>query len=75
MKYLHMRLDELMQEKSLSRNRVCKDLDLQSTNQNSYYRNEIHRLYAELIVRLCEYLDCSISDLLVIQDEPEDPQP
>ncbi len=69
-----MRLDELMQEKSLSRNRVCKDLDLQRTNLNRYYWDEIHRLDASLIVRLCEYLDGPISNLLVIEDEPEGPQ-
>lgn len=66
MKYLHMRLPELLEERGLSRARVCKDLDLQRTNLNRYYRDEFQRVDAHLVVRLCEYLDCEISDLLVI---------
>lgn len=66
MKYLHMRLPELLEERGLSRARVCKDLDLQRTNLNRYYRDEFQRVDANLVVRLCEYLDCEISDLLEI---------
>lgn len=68
MKYLHMRLQELLKEKGISRARLCKDLDLQRTNLNRYYRDQFQRVDANLVVRLCEYLDCELSDLLEIRE-------
>lgn len=69
MKYLHLRLPELLEEKGISRSKLCKDLDLQRTNLNRYYRDNFQRIDANLIVRLCEYLDCEISDLLEIREK------
>ncbi len=64
---LHIRLEELLKEKGISRAKLCKDLDLQRTNLNRYYRNQAQRLDADLIVSLCKYLQCNISDLLEIR--------
>ena len=69
MKYLHIKLPELLQEKGISRARVCKDLDLQRTNLNRYYRDQFQRIDANLIVRLCEYLNCEVGDLFEIRDD------
>lgn len=68
MKYLHIRLEELFQEKGLSRTKVCKDLDLQRTNLNRYYRDQFQRIDASLVVRLCEYLDCEVGDLFELRE-------
>ena len=32
MKYIHIRIIELLEEKGISKNRICKDLDLPSGN-------------------------------------------
>lgn len=69
MKYLHMRLPEILEEKGISRARLCKDLDLQRTNLNRYYRDNFQRIDSNLIVRLCEYLDCDVSDLLELREK------
>lgn len=69
MKHLHLRLPELLEEKGISRSRLCRDLDLQRTNLNRYYRDNFQRIDANLIVRLCEYLECDISDLLEIREK------
>lgn len=69
MKYLHIRLQEILQEKGISRARVCKDLDLQRTNLNRYYRDQFQRIDANLIVKLCDYLDCEVGDLFEIRDD------
>ena len=69
MKHLHMRLPELLEEREISRTKLCKDLDLQRTNVNRYYRDHFQRIDANLIVRLCEYLDCDISDLLELKED------
>lgn len=69
MRYLHLRLPELLEEKGISRTRLCRDLDLQRTNLNRYYRDNFQRIDANLIIKLCEYLNCDISDLLEIREE------
>lgn len=69
MKHLYMRLPELLEQQNISRAKLCKDLDLQRTNLNRYYRNNFLRVDANLVVRLCEYLKCDISDLFEIREE------
>jgi len=66
-----MRLPELLGEKGISRARLCKDLDLQRTNVNRYYRDNFQRIDANLIVRLCEYLDCEVGDLFEIREKDD----
>ena len=68
MEYLHMRINELLQENEISKNRICKDLNLVRGNFNRYCRDEFQRIDANLIVKLCGYLECGIEELLVIVD-------
>lgn len=68
MKYLHIRINELLEEKKISKTRICKDLDLQRGNFNRYCRDDFQRIDANLILKLCNYFECGISDLLEIKD-------
>ena len=63
MKYLQIRIMELLQDK--------KDLDLQRGNFNRYCRDEFQRIDANLIIKLCEYLECGIADLLEIREKDD----
>ena len=76
-KYLYMRLEELMRKRNISKNRLCKDLDMQMTNLNKYYRNQFQRIDAALIVKLCDYFQCEVSELLEIREvlEPDNVLP
>ena len=69
MKYLHINIMEFLQERGISKTRICKDLDLQRGNFNRYCRDEFQRLDANLLVRLCDYFDCDIVDLLEIREK------
>ncbi|WP_270555703.1 helix-turn-helix domain-containing protein [Dorea amylophila] len=69
MKHVHMRLNELLIENDISKNRICKDLDLARGNFNRYCRDDFQRIDANLIIKLCDYFDCTIEDLLVIVDD------
>lgn len=64
---LHMRIVELLNEKDISKNQICKDLDLPRGNFNRYCRDEFQRIDANLVLKLCDYFDCEINDLLVIE--------
>lgn len=66
MEYLHMRINELLQENKISKNRICKDLDLVRGNFNRYCRDEFQRIDARLLLKLCTYFECDINDLLEI---------
>lgn len=69
MTHLHIRIVELLKERGISKNRICKDLDLPRGNFNRYCRDDFQRVDANLIVKLCSYLDCTIEDLLVMVDD------
>lgn len=72
MKYLHIRIMELLSERGISKTKICKDLDLQRGNFNRYCRDEFQRIDAALIIKLCEYLDCDISDLLELRHKKDE---
>ncbi len=69
MEYIHIRINELLEEKGISKNRICKDLDIPRANFNRYCRDEFQRIDANLILKLCKYLNCCISDLLEIKEK------
>ena len=72
MKYLHIRLEELLAERGLSKKKVCSALDIERTNFNRYYRDEFQRIDANLIIKLCEYFDCEVGDLFEIRENTDD---
>ena len=65
-KCVHMRINELLSERKISKNRTCKELDLPRGNFNRYCRDEFQRIDANFILKLCDYLKCDISDLIEI---------
>lgn len=69
MKYLHLRIMELLEENKISKTKICKDLDLQRGNFNRYCRDDFQRIDANLILKLCDYFQCPIEELLEIRDE------
>ncbi len=69
MKYLHIRIIDLLEEKGISKNRICKDLDLPRGNFNRYCRDDFQRVDANLIIKLCEYFDCNVGDLFEIREK------
>lgn len=72
MKYLHIRLNELLEENGISKNRICKDLEQQRGNFNRYCRDDFQRVDANLIIKLCEYFNCSVGDLFEIREREEE---
>ena len=69
MKYLHIRIIDLLEEKGISKNRICKDLDLPRGNFNRYCRDDFQRVDANLIIKLCEFFYCNVGDLFEIREK------
>lgn len=66
MQHIHLRINELLLERSISKNQICKDLDLPRGNFNRYCRDEFKRIDANLILKLCNYFNCKIDELVEI---------
>lgn len=69
MAHLHLRINELLKENSISKNQICKDLDLPRGNFNRYCRDDFQRIDANLVIKLCQYFKCEIKDLIILIDE------
>ena len=66
-----MRIEEVLKEKGITKNQICKDLDLPRGNFNRYCRNNFQRIDAALLCKLCWYLEVDLNDLLVYQRPQE----
>ena len=72
MRYLHLRLEELLKEHKYTKKKVCSALDIERTNFNRYYRDEFQIIDANLILNLCEFFECEPGALFEIREKPED---
>ena len=64
---LHLRIIELLEERNISKNQICRDLSIPRGNFNRYCRDEFQRIDANLLMKLCNYFDCGIEELLEIR--------
>lgn len=62
---LTLRINEILKEKNISKNQICKDLDIPRSNFNKYCRNDFVRLDTGLVCKLCWYLKIDISELII----------
>ena len=62
--YIKIKLDELIKEKGISKNKLSHRAEMQRTQINQYCNNEITRLDTAVLARLCATLNCRIEDLL-----------
>ncbi|MCH5267300.1 MAG: helix-turn-helix transcriptional regulator [Lachnospiraceae bacterium] len=61
---LTLNIEKILAEKKISKNQMCKDLDIPRTNFKRYCRNECQRIDMGLICKLLYYLQVDISDLI-----------
>ena len=67
MKHIHMRINELLKEQDISKNQICKDLELARGNFNRYCRDDFQRIDAGLVCKLCHYLEIDIGELMTYE--------
>lgn len=61
---IEIHLGKLLEDAGLSKNKFCQRAELQRSQLNGYINNTISRLDVDVLIRICDTLDCSISDLL-----------
>ncbi|PWJ50835.1 helix-turn-helix domain-containing protein [Faecalicatena contorta] len=61
---IRIKLDELIEQRGFSKNKLSHKAEMQRTQLNNYCNNTISRLDIDVLARLCTVLDCEIGDLL-----------
>lgn len=61
---LKIHLSNLLRASGMSKNKFCQRAEIQRSQLKGYMDNTITRLDTDVLVRICNTLDCSITDLL-----------
>lgn len=59
-----LNIEGLLAKQKISKNRICKDLDIPRSNFNRYCRGDFQRIDAALLCKLCWYLKVDVGELL-----------
>lgn len=62
-----LRINDILKVRGISKNQLCKELDIPRTNFNRYCRNEFQRLDVALICKLCWYLNVKVEELVIYE--------
>lgn len=58
------KIDQVLEEKKISKNRLGKEANLQRTQLNSYCNNKVKRIDLLTLAKICSVLDCEIEDIM-----------
>jgi len=58
------KIDQVLEEKNISKNKLEKDANLQRTQLNSYCNNKVRRIDLQTLAKICHVLDCGIEDIM-----------
>lgn len=59
-----IKIEDILNEKKISKNQICFDLRIQRGQFNKYCRGDMQRLDVNLLCRICNYLKCDLSDII-----------
>ena len=58
------KIDQVLEEKKISKNKLEKEAKLQRTQLNSYCNNKVRRIDLQTLAKICYVLDCGIEDIM-----------
>ena len=58
------KIDKVLKEKNISKNKLEKEANLQRTQLNSYCNNKVKRIDLETIAKICCVLECKVEDIM-----------
>lgn len=68
---LYLQINDILKAKGISKNKICKDLDIPRSNFNRYCRDDFQRIDAALICKLCWYLNVEAGELIKYKHSEE----
>ncbi len=66
---LSFNIERILKERNISKNQLCKDLDIPRSNFNRYCQNKFERIDAGLVCKLCHYLQIDVGTLITYHEE------
>ncbi|MDO4343815.1 MAG: helix-turn-helix transcriptional regulator [Eubacteriales bacterium] len=69
---IRLRIKEILEEKNHTKYWLYKQMDMSYQNLSRLLNNETSSIHFENLEKLSRLLDCSISDLFEITDDPDD---
>ena len=69
MSRIKIELEKVLKERKISKNQLCYACKLQHTQLNNYCKNKVVRIDLNTIARMCDFIDCGIEDILVLEEE------
>lgn len=61
---LIFKIDKVLEEKNISKNKLEKYAILQRTQLNSYCNNKVKRIDLKTIAKICYVLECKVEDIM-----------
>lgn len=61
---VRLNIEQILTERGISKNQICKELDIPRSNFNRYCRSDVQRIDVGLVCKLCWYLDISVGELI-----------
>ena len=58
------KIDQVLAEKKISKNKLEKETKLQRTQLNSYCNNKVKRIDLATIAKICYVLNCELEDIM-----------
>ena len=58
------KIDQVLDEKNISKNKLEKEANLQRTQLSSYCNNKVKRIDLETTAKICFVLDCKLEDIM-----------
>ena len=69
---IKMNIEKMLKDRGISKNTLCKKMDIPRSNLNRYCRNEFERIDAAFLCKLLYFFDCSLEDLLTYEKNDKD---
>ena len=57
-------LDDYRKTHNISKYRICRACNLQQTQLNAYCNNKLARVDLDVLTRICDFMECDLSDIL-----------
>lgn len=64
---IRINLKNILEDKKISRNKLCNMIGANYDLITRYYNNSVSRIDLDIIARICFVLNCSISDIIVYE--------
>jgi DNA-binding Xre family transcriptional regulator len=69
MSRIKIELEKVLKERKISKNQLC--YACKHTQLNNYCKNKVVRVDLATIAKICDYVGCSIADILVLEKDEE----